>query len=95
VVAALTSQQADQLERALAQANPAYLKGEHGLAEAVDWEEADRRARTILTPQQFEIWKLGVAPNSLGRRRIEQDLHRAYDRAIERASQGAATNVPK
>jgi hypothetical protein len=93
--APLTSQQADQLERALAQANAAYQRGEHGLAEAVDWDEADRSARAILTPQQFEIWKLGVAHNSFGGARIEQELHRVYDRALARAGQSAATNAVK
>ncbi|MEO6244085.1 MAG: hypothetical protein ABIQ12_01510, partial [Opitutaceae bacterium] len=83
--APLTGQQADQLERALAQANAAYRKGEHGIVGALDWAEADRAARTILTPQQFEVWRLGLAQNSFGGARIEQDLHRVYDRAIDRA----------
>ena len=93
--APLTSQQADQLERALAQANAAYRKGEHGLTAALDWDEADRSAQTILTPQQFAVWKLGVAHNSFGGARIEQELHRVYDRAIERARIGAVATEPR
>src|SRR5688572_21027399 len=48
-IAPLTSQQADQLERALAQSNAEYRKGKHAVAKALDWEQADRLAQAILT----------------------------------------------
>jgi hypothetical protein len=88
-IAPLTSQQADQLERALAQSNAEYRQGRHATPESLDWEQADRLAQGILTPQQFEIWKLGVAHNSFGGPRIERELQRTYDRAIARAKGGA------
>jgi hypothetical protein len=89
-IAPLTSLQADQLERALAQSNAEYRKGKHADPKALDWEQADRLAETILTPPQFEIWKLGVAHNSFGGPRIQQELQLTYERAMERAKGGDA-----
>lgn len=85
--APLSSQQADQFERALAQANAAFREGKHAEAAALDWAAADEKAREILTPQQFEAWKLGVAHNSFGGMRIEREMEALYRRAVERAKE--------
>ena len=94
-IAPLTSQQADQLERALAQSNAEYCKGNHADIKALDWEQADRLVQNILTPQQFDIWKLGVAHNTFGGPRIEQELQHTYERAIERGKGGRTPSGSK
>lgn len=93
--APLSSQQADQLERALAQANAAFRKGEYAVVGELDWAEADRRAREILSPQQWAAWQLGVAHNSFGGARIERELDQAYARAMKRLRSGDEANEAK
>lgn len=93
--APLTSQQADQLERAFAAANAEFQRGRHATAEALDWDAADRAAREILTPQQFDAWKLGVAHNSFGGMRIEREMEAAYRRAVDRAKATQAAASPR
>lgn len=92
--APLTSQQADELERAFADANAEFQRGRHGSAEALDWDAADRAARGILTPQQFAAWQLGVAHNSFGETRLEREMEAAYRRAVDRAKTAQAAATP-
>lgn len=80
----LTPLQADQLERALAESNEAYRKGNRADPSQMDWSSADRRVREILTPAQFAVWQLGTAHNPQGGSRQAQELQAVYDRAVQR-----------
>jgi hypothetical protein len=82
--APLTSTQADQLERALAESNEAYRNGNRANPSHMDWTSADRRAREILTPAQFAFWEQGTAHSPQGGSRRSQELQAVYDRAVKR-----------
>jgi hypothetical protein len=88
--APLSSQQADLLERALAETNEAYRNGKQADPGEVDWEAVDRRAREILTPQQFAVWQQGFAHNMFGGSRHDQELKKVYLKVVERAKDSAA-----
>ena len=81
----LTGNQADQLERILAEATPAYRDGKRADPATVDWVMVDQQARRVLTPRQFDLWQLGVAHNRFGGSRKDQELQAVYKRAVERA----------
>ena len=85
--APLSMAQADQLERALADANEAYRNGKGADPRLTDWESVDRRAREILTPEQFAAWQLGVAHNPAGGSRRSHELTAVYERAVKRMKQ--------
>lgn len=87
----LTAEQADQLTRALAEANPPYRNGRRADPGQVDWEAVDARAREILNPTQLAYWQRHSAHNPLGGSRIDQELEAAYRRAVERTKAAAAT----
>lgn len=87
--APLSGQQADLLERALAETNESYRNGKHADPAAVDWESIDRRAREILTPQQFAVWQQGFAHNMFGGSRHDQELKKVYLQAVQRAKEAA------
>lgn len=89
----LTAAQADQLERALADANEAYRQGKRADPKELNWPEADQWIRGILHPDQFAIWQLGTAHNRHGGSRRDQELDRVYREAVKRmkdAQPGAA-----
>ncbi|MES2692351.1 MAG: hypothetical protein V4773_02685 [Verrucomicrobiota bacterium] len=81
----LSGQQADRMERVLANASPSYLKGNNADPKELDWEIVDRQAREILTPEQFALWQQGGTHNKYGGSRRSHELERAYQRAVKRA----------
>jgi hypothetical protein len=87
--APLSAPQADQLERALAEASESYRNGKHADPQTLDWDRVDRRAREILTPEQFAAWQLGVAHNMSGGSRRAQELQAVYQRAVKRMKETA------
>ena len=82
--APLSEQQANALERALAETNPAYRAGKSADPAAVDWQAVDRRASELLSPSQLVVWQAGLAHNKFGGSRLAQELKKVYDRARER-----------
>jgi len=85
--APISAQQADRLERALAETNPTFAGGGRAEPGAMDWVEADRRAKEILPSEQFAVWQRGVAHNTFGGSRRAQELEAVYRRAVERAKE--------
>jgi hypothetical protein len=84
----LTAAQADQLERALADANEAYRQGKRADPKEMNWQQADERVREILHPDQLAIWQLGTAHNRHGGSRRDQELDRVYWEAVKRMKDG-------
>lgn len=84
--APVSEQQANQLERVLAETNEAYRAGKPADPRVVDWDAVDARAREILSPEQFAVWKRGLAHNMFGGSRQSQELQKVYERALRRAT---------
>lgn len=83
--APLTAQQADRLEEAIAAASPEFREGKRAQAKTLEWEQIDRQAKEILTPQQYAMWARGSAHNPKSGSRRDLELEAAYDRAIAKA----------
>lgn len=89
----LSAQQADRLERALAETNEAYRNGKDAEASSVDWESVDQQAQGILSPEQFAAWQLGVVHNIFGGSRRAQELTAVYKGVVKRMKETEGVGI--
>ena len=76
----LTFIQAEALEQALVRGTVSSMKTKLDPAD-IDWIKVDAEAAIILTPAQFEVWRLGTAKSPYVGTRFDVELHRVYDAA--------------